>query len=105
MRVADRGYVPFCPTTTNLRQPGGRRGGGGRWTSVERFAHAVAVAVRLSGVGRAAGIRAGAHLREVTAGGHGTADGACGDERVGRTVIPNAVAVLGDVACPGRRPA
>src|SRR5439155_413420 len=81
------------------------RGVRGRGTIVERVAHAVAVAVRLPRVGRAAGIRAGAHLREVTAGCHGAAGRACGDECVGRTVIPDAVAVLGDVACPGCWPA
>src|SRR5206468_1300525 len=81
------------------------RGVRGRRTIVERVAYAVAVAVRLPGVGRAGGIRAGAHLREVTAGGHAAADGTCGDECVGWTVIPDTVAVLGDVASADCRPA
>src|SRR5439155_1196802 len=81
------------------------RGVRGRRTIVERVAYAVAVAVRLPGVGRAGGIRAGAHLREVTAGGHAAADGTCGDECVGWTVIPDTVAALRHVADSGRRPA
>src|SRR5439155_17454172 len=81
------------------------RGVRGRRTIVERVADAVAVTVRLAGVGRTAWIRACTHLREVTARGCASADRAGGDECVGGTVVADAVAVLRDVASPGRGPA
>src|SRR5207248_1203378 len=54
-------------------------------------------------VGRAEGIRAGARLGWVAATDGGTADGAGGDEVVGRAVVPLPVAALGDVARACRR--
>src|SRR5439155_599142 len=85
--------------TVGLRRVRGRR------AIVERIADAVAVGVRLAGVGRAAGVRAGADLRQITARARAAADDTGGDECVGRTVVAHAVAVLGDVAFPGYGPA
>src|SRR5262249_53123811 len=76
---------------------------GGAVAVVERVADAVTVGVGLARVGGAGGARAGAALRQVAAGGGGSADGGGRCERIRGTRVGDAVTALGDVAGAGRR--